>query len=144
MKRLGLAPIFLSLALSIGIANAQPRQFNRGLECRYASLDQNPRMNVREVRKTIACAVRHMPVSGGLRKALYIAGREGGFYYHAYNPSGASGVYQVIPSTWHHWTQLFANWRHQHHISAGVFRGRANVLISVRAAHQWGWGSWGG
>ena len=135
---------YLLALLMVVVPATQAQAFNRGKDCRYASLQGNSSMNIKEVKLTIACAVRHMPVSGGVAKALYIANRESGFYTHAYNTSGASGVYQIVRGTWHSWTQQFANWRNQEHINTDVFSGRSNVLVAIRAAHMWGWRSWGG
>ena len=143
MSRSLLLTILVTLASS-GTANAATRDFNRSLECRYASLQGNGSMNIHEAKLTIACAVHKMPVVGGLGQALCVAERESGFDDHAYNPSGSSGIYQVIPSTWASWTAHFAAWRHQHAIPTNVFSGRANILVSIRAARQFGWGAWGG
>ena len=134
-----IAVVILGLS---GTANAASRDFNRSLECRYASEQGNRTMNVHEAKLTIACAVHQMPVVGGVTRALCIAERESGFYFHATNPSGASGIFQVVRGTWASWTAHFASWRHQHAIPPNVFSGRANILVAIRAASQWGWGSW--
>ena len=143
MKRASILLTLLALAALSGTANAATRDFNRSLECRYSSLQGDGTMNIHEAKLTIACAVHKMPVAGGVTRALCIAERESGFYEKAYNPSGSSGIYQVIPSTWASWTAHFANWRHQHAIPTNVFSGRANILVSIKSARTWGWGPWG-
>lgn len=134
--------ILTAASLVLVGAQGQAQALDRTKECRYASLQGDRTMNVKEVKLTIRCAVNKMPVAGGISKALAVANCESGFYEKAYNPSGAGGVYQIVQGTWHSWTQHFAHWRHQHKIGTDRFKGRPNIMVGIRAAAQWGWGSW--
>jgi soluble lytic murein transglycosylase-like protein len=69
-------------------------------------------------------AARHFHQSR--RRAYYIAWRESRYHWHARNPSGAGGLYQFMPRTWHHtpyrhhsrynprWASLAAMWMWKH------------------------------
>jgi hypothetical protein len=117
----------------------------RERKCRYESLNGEPGHTQHEVRRTIGCAVQHWSVSGGLAQALCIARRESGLRARAENPtSSASGVYQMLDSTWRSWRfGALAPFARRMELSTNVFHARANVLIGIQAAHRWGWGPWG-
>jgi soluble lytic murein transglycosylase-like protein len=74
--------------------------------------------------------------------ALYIAHRESRFQPWAKNPnSTASGVFQVVSGTWQ---GFVSRYRYGHLVSAYVFDGRANVILSLRYVKHNGWSPWGG
>lgn len=135
--------MFLVTVCGLALVTTPAEALDRTKECRYASLQGDKTMNVKEAKLTIRCAVNKMPVAGGVSRALQVASCESGFYEKAYNSSSsAGGIYQVIAGTWHSWTYHFRNWRHQHKIGTNRFEGRPNIMVSIRAASQWGWGAW--
>ncbi len=74
---------------------------------------------------------------GVVDQAMCVARLESGFNPDAYNPiSGASGVFQFIPSTWTPVSQA-AGWG-----GASVFDGEANVAVAAWAVGQYGWSMW--
>ncbi len=95
-----------------------------------------------EVVQTIRCGVRRWAVVGGSAKALAVARCESGLDEHAY-ANGNAGVFQQRVVYWP------ARWRSYHaavglrlEVRRSVFNARANVLVSIRYAHLYGWGAW--
>jgi peptidoglycan hydrolase CwlO-like protein len=75
--------------------------------------------------------------NGMVAKALCVAQLESGFNPNAFNPaSGASGVFQFIPSTWAPLSQA-AGWG-----GVSVFDAPANVGVAAWAVGQYGWSMW--
>jgi soluble lytic murein transglycosylase-like protein len=71
--------------------------------------------------------------------AMCVAQRESNFDPNAYNPSsGASGVFQFIPSTWA-WASEQAGYG-----GASPFKARANVGTAAWVVANYGWAPWGG
>ncbi len=77
--------------------------------------------------------------------ALCIARRESGLYEFAANPSSsASGIFQIVDSTWYAWRfGYFADRANMLDLSTSVFDARANVMIGVWAMNAYGLGPWG-
>ena len=104
---------------------------------------------VHRVQWLIRCAEEKWPVPGGTAMAFCIADRESGFNPWAYNPSGASGIFQQMA---HYWSGRAAAWlrdkwfyKHQRPTSElSPFMARANVLVSIRMMHTTGLRDWGG
>ena len=70
-------------------------------------------------------------------QAMCVARLESGFNPDAYNPaSGASGVFQFIPSTWSALAPA-AGWG-----GASVFDADANVGVAAWTVDQYGWSNW--
>ena len=75
--------------------------------------------------------------NGMVTKALCVAQLESGFNPNAFNPaSGASGVFQFIPSVWPPLSQA-AGWG-----GVSVFNAQANVAVAAWAVQQYGWSMW--
>lgn len=96
------------------------------------------RKGTKQVKRLIICAEHRWSVPGGAAKALAIADRESHYYPHAYNPSGAEGIYQHMKSLWpdRAFTYGFKGW--------SAFDARANIIVTMRMVHRGGWGPWGG
>jgi len=90
----------------------------------------------RQVRRLIRCSARRWHVGGGPRHALRVARCESHFRPRAYNPAGYAGVFQQSTRYWRRRARTygFPRW--------SVFNGRANVMVSIRMAHRYGWGGW--
>jgi soluble lytic murein transglycosylase-like protein len=71
------------------------------------------------------------------RIALCVAEAESGLDPLAVNPAtGASGVFQFLPSTWESLSDL-AGWG-----AASVFDARANVAVAAWTVAHYGWHPW--
>lgn len=115
----------------------------RHSHCRYESWNNRPGYTDNEVRLLIRCAVDHFPTS--LSTALYVANRESGLECHAANPSSsARGIYQTLDSTWRSWWGTHGGWfnHRRWRLHSHVLGCRPNVMVSIRQAHQGGWGPW--
>ncbi len=111
----------------------------RHQQCRYANLDGKPAFSYLEVKRTIWCAVDHWAVPGGASKAVAVAECESGLYPLASNGSYA-GVFQQALA---YWPIRFLNLRPRGwKLSSSVWNARSNVVISIRMAHEGGWGPW--
>ena len=100
----------------------------------------------RRVLHTIRCATDRWTVPGGYEMARCIAERESGpsTWPWAYNPSGSTGVFQIIPSTFASWWSAFGVRVKMAHLAHSVWNMRTNVLLSVWAMNGYGLGPWGG
>lgn len=141
MKRL-LTTAIVAAALLIPTTNAGAH--SRWTECRYQTSDGHMGWSEKDIHRTIRCAVEHWPVPGGFTYAHYISERESSDTAGALNSySGAAGVYQSLQSLWPARIRWFAHvtgWP----VMPSVFNARSNILWSIRYAHQYGWGPWGG
>ncbi len=90
-----------------------------------------------QVKQLIRCAARRWQVPGGPDKAISVARCESRLSPKAYNPGGYAGVYQQSMRYWKGRARDygFPDW--------SVYNGRANVIVSIRMAHRYGWGPWG-
>jgi hypothetical protein len=93
----------------------------------------------------IRCATDRWDVPGGYAQMVAIATRESGPYTWpwAENPSGSSGVFQIIGSTYASWRAAFADRVRMARLVDSVFNARTNVLLAVWAANAYGLGAWG-
>ena len=89
-----------------------------------------------QVKQLIRCAARRWHVRGGPDKAVDIARCESHLRPRAYNSGGYAGVYQQSTRYWPDRSDRFGfpDW--------SIYNGRANVIVSVRMAHRYGWGAW--
>ena len=89
----------------------------------------------RAVRRLIRCAAERWKVPGGPHKAIAVARCESGFDPRA-SGNGNGGVFQhrIV-----YWPGRARTWGFPR---ASVYNGRANVIVSVRMAHRFGWGAW--
>jgi hypothetical protein len=72
--------------------------------------------------------------------AMCVANRESNFHPDAYNPnSGASGVFQFIPSTWA-WASKAAGYGDH----ADPFDAKKNIGTAAWVVKGYGWAPWGG
>jgi hypothetical protein len=90
-----------------------------------------------QVKQLIRCSARRWHVAGGPDKAVAVASCESHFRPEAYNPGGYAGIFQQAIRYWPDRSSRFGfrNW--------SVFNGRANIMVSIRMAHRYGWGGWG-
>jgi len=93
------------------------------------------RAGTQQVKKLITCAADRWKVAGGPKKALAVAKCESGFDPQAY-ASGNAGVYQQATKYWPKRAKTFGL------PDRSVYNGRANIIVSIRMAHRWGWGAW--
>jgi hypothetical protein len=94
-------------------------------------------------RELIRCAVQRWSVPGGATVALCIAKRESGLIPWAESGDGLNkGLFQQHVTYWdgNYDTYTAASWQLRHNI----LNGRTNAVVSVRMAHDIGWGPWGG
>lgn len=91
---------------------------------------------VQGVKDLIACAVQKWSVPGGVEKALAVAQCEHGFQW--YSPPGAShiGVYQHSATYWPDRAKAYGFEGYD------ARNGRANIMVAIQYAHQYGWGAW--
>jgi len=89
-----------------------------------------------QVRRLVRCSARRWHVRGGPPQAVRVARCESHFRPRAYNPSGYAGVFQQSTRYWRGRARTygFPRW--------SVYNGRANVIVSIRMAHRYGWGGW--
>lgn len=94
-------------------------------------------------RQLIRCAVRRWSVPGGQAVALCIAKRESGLIPWAESGDGLNkGLFQQHVNYWNanYDNYTAASWKLKHNI----LNGRTNAIVSIRMAHDIGWGPWGG
>lgn len=151
MRKIGLVALIaclLNVSMWTGSSYAEERftPQKRHDKCRYESWNGRRGFTTHEVRLLIDCATDHFPVSGGDSTAFYVAERESGYFCKADNPiSSAGGIFQMLDSTWASWWGTHARYFSNHgwKLRNSRYLCRANVMIAMRSAHQWGWGPWG-
>jgi hypothetical protein len=137
---------FLTIVLTVGVIATggimlKTTSAHAAGICEYPWWKKNGGYSTYQVKRIIKCAVVHYPVSGGAHKALYIAWRESRYDPYAVNPNGRfKGIYQQGVSFWKsRYHQYGYSWlRNQ------ILNARTNIIVSIRMAHQHGWGPWGG
>ena len=99
--------------------------------------DYKWRRSTWQVKKLIRCAANRWAVPGGPEKALSVAQCESRFNPSAYGGDGTAGVFQQKLNYWPGRAVAygFPDW--------SVFNGRANIIVSIRMAHRYGWSPWG-
>lgn len=90
-----------------------------------------------EIKQLIRCAARHWRVPGGPDRAVAVARCESRLSPEAYNPGGYAGVYQQATRYWKGRARTYG------FPDRSVYNGRANVIVSIRMAHRYGWSPWG-
>jgi hypothetical protein len=94
-------------------------------------------------RDRIRCAVRRWSVPGGVTTALCIAKRESGLLPWAESEDGLNkGLYQQHVDYWDGNYDTYT--RRAWELSRRILSGRTNSIVSIRMAHDIGWGPWGG
>lgn len=94
-------------------------------------------------RAQIRCAVGRWTVPGGETVALCIAKRESGLLPWAESGDGLNkGMFQQHVDYWDGNYDAYAQpvWE----LSRRILSGRTNTIVSIRMAHDIGWGPWGG
>jgi hypothetical protein len=94
-------------------------------------------------RELIRCAVKRWDVPGGAAVALCIARRESGLIPWAESGDGLNkGLYQQHVNYWsrNYDNYTAPNWE----LKRNILNGRTNAIVSIRMAHDIGWGPWGG
>ncbi len=94
-------------------------------------------------RNQIRCAVERWDVAGGVATALCIARRESGLIPWASSADGKNrGLFQQHVRYWdgNYETYTRPGWE----LRRAIISGRTNAIVSIRMAHEIGWGPWGG
>ena len=94
-------------------------------------------------RELIRCAVRRWDVPGGAAVALCIAKRESGLIPWAESGDGINkGLFQQHVNYWsgNYDNYTAPTWQ----LKRNILNGRTNTIVSIRMAHDIGWGPWGG
>lgn len=147
-RRIFVLTLSAMLAFGGAVQAAHAKTDWRAELCRYRHLEGGTNFTTHEVELTIACAVRKWPVSGGLARADKVAQCESGYNELSRNASStASGVYQMLSSTWTSWyagtiRSRSHAWQERWRVRARVFNARANVIVAIIHAHRHGWGAW--
>ena len=94
----------------------------------------------RRVLHTIRCATDRWTVPGGYEMARCIAERESGpsTWPWAYNPSGSTGVFQIIPSTFASWWSAFGVRVKMAHLAHSVWE-HAYQRVALCLGDEWLW-----
>lgn len=129
-----------ALALTLTMFMYVPAQANwRRDEIRYQGLTQ-VKWSKREVIRTIRAAVWHWPVPGGADTALAIASCESGLRYNASNGGQYLGVWQQSADYWFGRLNTYDSRRWD--LAPSPFNARSSTIVSIRIAHNNGWGAW--
>lgn len=134
MRVLALAVVALFLTVPQAQAHQLPSVAHH---CRVS--DGNGWSN-KDVAQGIRCAASKWHVPGGTSKALSVARCESGLDEHN-SYAGHDGVYQHDRR---YWASRFRhlNPHHGWKLVSSVWNARTNIVISMRMAHNTGWGAW--
>ena len=139
-RRAFLATLVLAAVLSSAPAAPTQATIQRDVVGRPIARQLCPidwRQGAWHVKQLIRCAADRYGLSP--EKALHIAWRESRFSPIAYNPSGqAAGIYQHLLR---YWPERAAEFGFR---NSSVFDARANIIVTMRMVHRFGWGPWGG
>jgi hypothetical protein len=97
----------------------------------------------RHSRDQIRCAVKRWSVPGGATTAVCIARRESGLLPWAESRDGLNkGLFQQHVRYWdgNYDSYTRPGWE----LRRAIVSGRTNTVVSIRMAHDIGWGPWGG
>lgn len=97
---------------------------------------------VHHSKELIRCAVAKWPVRGGAARAICIADRESGLIPTAASAGGDFlGLFQHMASAWpdRYATWTWPGWG----LKQDALNGRTNTIVTIRMAHDGGWGPWG-
>jgi len=107
-----------------------------------AAWNEDPARGATMMQRLIVCVFAVL-APGQSAYALAIADRESSFWPWAYNPSGASGLFQHIASYWPaRSTLLNRGWFGKGAWPASVFDPRANAMVTAIMVRDGGWGPW--
>lgn len=129
------AGLAIALSLSLFLLPLMPLPATAGRRVPRSVCRIDWRKNKREVKKLIRCATERWHVRGGARKAIRVAICESGLNPRAYG-NGNGGVFQQRIVYWK------ARARQYGMRGKSVYNGRANIIVSIRMAHNVGWGPW--
>lgn len=92
-------------------------------------------------RRVVLCVFWHV-VRGQRDHALYVADRESSFDDEAYNPSGASGLFQHMARYWRGRARALPLRWFPNRAHVGPFNARANAWAAALMVRRSGWGPW--
>ena len=129
--------IVVALSAVPALTQAPARATEKQSSVSSSLCDFDWKKNAKQVKRLIRCSARRWKVPGGPDKALDVARCESNFNPAAVNPAGYKGVYQQSVKYWPGRSKKwgFPDWP--------IKNGRANVMVSIRMAHRYGWGAWG-
>jgi hypothetical protein len=143
LKRLLTAALVVAAMFTPAVAAGADHQDSwRWDRCRFKHLDGDAGWSIREVARTIECAVDHWPVDGGIGKAKSVAACESGMDADEYGNPPYMGVYQFHPDTWSRATSNWENFMERWSVRDAPFNGRSNVLLAIRIVHAGSWSPW--
>ncbi len=125
----------LAMALPLGLLPATTAPASAARRVPDSVCDIPWRRGPRYVKRLIRCAARRWEVPGGPEKAIQVARCESGFDPFAYG-NGNAGVFQQRLVYWPERARRFGV------PGFSAYNGRANVIVSVRMAHNVGWAPW--
>ena len=130
----------LVTALVFAIAPAASAQHSPGPCAFHREEDVTVRQHSRD---QIDCAVGKWDVPGGVAVALCIAKRESGLLPWAESGDGMNkGLFQQHVNYWDGNYDTYT--RRAWDMPKRILSGRTNTVVSIRMAHDIGWGPWGG
>lgn len=122
--------------------------------CSQDRYDVRPKMGTAKVAHKMSALIRcvedRWSVPGGASKAISVADCESSLWPWVGQSNTHVGLYQHISSAWtsrarnglrsrwftdHEWGRVTGSWK-------GGKHARANVIVSLRMAHNGGWGPW--
>ncbi len=130
----------LTVTILVGLAPVASAGHARG-PCDF---HREPGQSVRQhSRAQIGCAVARWTVPGGVAVAMCIAKRESGLLPWAESGDGLNkGLFQQHVRYWD--GNYDAYTRPVWQLPPRIVSGRTNAIVSIRMAHDIGWGPWGG
>lgn len=153
MRKLAIALAICSMFVATFLVTPAVNASGFGV-CSQDRFDVRPRMGhakvVQKVSALIRCVEGRWSVPGGASKAISVADCESSLWPWVGQESSHVGLYQHISSDWtsraraglrarwftdNAWNRVTGSWR-------GGKLARANVIVSLRMAHNGGWGPW--
>lgn len=149
VKRTLIAIMVASSISTLLVLGAEPARASGRGDCSSHKLETSAGMTYEQrapkVKALIRCVFTAVGIPNEIPHAIAIAYRESRFNRFAYNPSGATGIYQHLrrywPSRAYTWAgrSRFPAWPNLHATNQ-----RANVWVTARMVRAGGWGPWGG
>jgi len=96
----------------------------------------------RRARNLILCVFSLEGLTGQILTAWYVADRESNYLPWAYNPSGASGLFQHIASYWSGRRMMLPRAQFPNRARVSPFNARANTWVTAIMVRQGGWSPW--
>jgi hypothetical protein len=97
---------------------------------------------VRRVKRVILCAFTVHGNPNQVLTAWYVADRESNFLPWAYNPSGASGLFQHMAGYWSGRRMLLPKAQFPNRAKVSPFNARANAWVTAIMVGGGNWGPW--